>query len=162
MSSSFIQTTQVASSLPYDNTVSGITATDVQGALDYLTTVTAAGVQNYNIISSTPFTSSANVDTFVTGMTITPMSGTYAVWFNCSETATGSGQQMDCTIYKAGAAISDSKRSVVGSAGAHISILATMTIAQFSGSQTCQVWINPNANSQTVNQRSMLLIRLGP
>ncbi len=162
MGSPLLPSNQVASSVPYDNSVSGLAFGDVQSVIDYLTAAAASGIQNYNIISSTAFASTANVDTFVTGITVTPASGTYAILLNASSTGTGSGQQMDCSIFKGGTLIADSKRSVVTPAGSHIVILSTLTVTSFNGSQACQMYVNPNGSSQTVNQRSMLLIKLGP
>jgi hypothetical protein len=121
----------------------------------------ASGVVSYNIVSSTNFTSSANVDTLITGMTVTPQAGTYAIWYNAQNTATGSGQQLDVTLYKGASAITDSKRTNLSTSGSHIFQNSTMTIAQFDGATACQVEVNPNGNSITVGQRSLLLIRLG-
>lgn len=121
----------------------------------------ASGIIEYNVISSTSFATSANVDTLITGMTVTPQAGTYAIWFNSQNTATGSGQQLDCTIYKGASALADSKRSNLSTAGTHIFQNSTMTVAQFDGSTACTIEVNANGNSITVNQRSMLLIRLG-
>lgn len=123
---------------------------------------TASGIVSYNIVSSTNFSSSANVDTLITGMTVIPAAGTYAVWYNAENTGTGSGQQLDCTIYNNGSAVTDSKRLNLSTSGSHIFQNSTMTISQFNGTGACEIRVNPNGNSFTVGVRSMLLIRLGP
>jgi hypothetical protein len=123
---------------------------------------TATGILNYNVVSSTNFATSANVDTLITGMTVTPQAGTYAIWFNAENTGSGSGQQLDCTVYNNGIAVADSKRSNLSTSGVHVFQSSTMTISQFSGSAACDIRVNANGNGMTIGQRSMLLIRLGP
>lgn len=121
----------------------------------------ASGVVTYNVVSSVNFATSAAVDTLITGMTVTPQAGTYGIWYNAQNTGTGSGQQLDCTIYKGGSAITDSLRSNLSTSGTHIFQNSTMTIAQFDGTQACDIRVDANGNSMTIGQRSMLLIRLG-
>lgn len=162
MSNSIFPSTQVASSIPYDNSISSYGTGDVQSAIDGIAVALAGGIVNYNIISSISFASSANADTVITGMTITPATGTYAVFFNSENVGSGAGQSLFTTIYKSGSAITDSLRKSASPAGLHEFTCTTQTIAQFNGSQACDVRINPNAISVTVNQRSLLLIRLGP
>lgn len=132
------------------------------GSWVYYQSAISAGIQNYNVVSSTIFTSNAAVDTLITGMTITPVAGTYAIWFNGQITGTGSGQQTDVTLYNGGSAIADSKRSGLSPAGTHIYQLNTQTVSQFNGTNACAVYVNPNSNSDTITGRSLLLIRLGP
>jgi hypothetical protein len=126
-----------------------------------LSTNAAQGVASYQVSSATSFASSANTDTLVTGMTVTPQAGTYAVWYDGEATGSGSGQQLDVTVYKGGSAITDSKRSGLSTSGTHIFSTTTLAITQFNGTQACEIRVNPNGNSFTINQRSMLLIRLG-
>lgn len=119
------------------------------------------GIVSYNIVSNTTFSSSAAADTLITGMTVTPQAGTYGIWFNSEATGTGSGQQLDVTVYNNGSAITDSKRSNLSTSGGHIFQQSTQTISQFSGTAACEIRINPNGNSMSVGSRSLLLIRLG-
>jgi hypothetical protein len=151
-----------ASNVAFNTSPSGLGTGDVQSAINALAASVAGGIQNYNIISSTPFASSAMVDTLITGMTITPVSGTYAVMYNAENTGSGSGASLNCIIYKAGTLIADSLRKAASPAGTHEFTSATQTVAQFNGTQACDVRINPNGTACTVNQRSLLLIRLGP
>lgn len=128
----------------------------------FQTTVsTATGIASYDLVSSTAFANSGSADVVITGFTITPQAGTYAIWFNASATGSGSGQTLDCTIYKGGASITDSVRSNVSPAGSHIFQPSSMTTSQFNGSQACDVRINAHGSGMTINQRSLLLIRLG-
>jgi hypothetical protein len=121
----------------------------------------ASGIVSYNVTSSTNFSSSAAVDTLITGMSVVPQAGTYGIWTNYQLTGTGAGQQVDTTLYNGASAIADSKRSNLSTSGTHIFSNSTMTIAQFNGTNACALYINPNGNSFTVGARNLLLIRLG-
>lgn len=121
----------------------------------------ASGIISYNVNSTTPFSSSAAVDTLITGMSVVPQAGTYAIWYNGQNTATGSGQQSDITIYNGASPIVDSARSNLSTAGTHVYQNSTQTIASFNGTNACSARIDPNGNSITVGARSLLLIRLG-
>ena len=120
-----------------------------------------SGVVTYNIVSSTNFSSSANVDTLITGMSVTPQAGTYGIWYNAQNSGTGSGQQLDCTIYAGAAAITDSIRSNLSTSGSHIFQNSTQTIHTFDGLTTCNIKVNPNGNNMTIGNRSLLMIRFG-
>ena len=121
----------------------------------------ASGVLNYNVVSSTPFSANGNVDSLITGMSLIPQAGTYAIWANYQLSGINSALQVDTTIYNAASAIADSKRSNLSTAGTHIFSSSTMTISQFNGTASCGLYWNPNGNSFTVVNRSLLLVRLG-
>lgn len=122
---------------------------------------TASGIIVYNITSNTNFSSSANVDTLITGMSVVPQAGTYSIWYNGQNQGTGSGQQLDVTIYNGATAIADSPRSNLSTSGTHIFQSSTQTTAQFDGVNACSIRIDPNGNSMTVGARSLLMIRTG-
>lgn len=115
----------------------------------------------YKITSTTAFATSASVDTLITGMTITPVAGTYAVWYSSTNTGTGSGQTLNSTVYQGASAIADSARQDASPSGTHIFSVQTLTTFQFNGTTACSIYVNANGNSITVNSRTMLLIRLG-
>ena len=125
-------------------------------------TGTGSGIIVYNITSNTNFSSSANVDTLITGMSIVPQAGTYSIWYNAQNSGTGSGQQLDCTIYNGAAAVADSPRSNLSTSGTHIFENSTQTTSQFDGINAASVKVNPNGNSMTIGARSMLMLRTGP
>jgi hypothetical protein len=147
-----------ASNTSYNNVASGLGTGDVQSAIDALASSVSVGLKNYNVVT---VMSSAAVDTPVTGFSVTPVSGTYALFASVQSTAGGGGQSLDLSIGKAGTVIADSKRTIVSPSGLHISSLTTFTISQFNGSQLAQVYINPNGAANTITNRSFLLLRLG-
>jgi len=120
-----------------------------------------SGVVTYNVVSSTNFATSASVDTLITGMSVTPVAGTYGIWFSSANVGSGSGQELDCTIYAGATPIADSFRAGASPSGAHIFLLATQTIHTFDGLTACAIYVNANGSGMTVEQRSMLLIRFG-
>jgi hypothetical protein len=132
--------------------------------LFYQISATASGVTSYNVVSSTAFSTTSTTNVVITGFTVTPQSGTYAVWVNGSWTPqAGPGNLETVTIYNNGASVADSVRSQSPIQSLDPSLMSTQTITQVNGSQAIDVRINSSSGQNlTVNQRSLLLIRLGP
>mgnify|MGYP003524935748 CR=1 FL=1 len=157
-----IEKSPVASGIPFDPTGSALTSVQVEAAIKEIAASVASGLQNYNVISTTAFTTSSTTDVLITGFTITPVSGTWAVFYNASSLQATNGANQDCTIFKAGTAITDSRRNQRGGAAGITMIMSTLTVSQFNGSQTCDVRVRTNTGSITINARTLVLIRLGP
>lgn len=124
----------------------------------------ASGIQSYNLISSTAFTTSVRTPTYaqITGFSITPLSGTYAVWYSSSSFYTTTPKSHYWAIYKNAAAISDSLRSQDSAHSNQNMMDTTQTIVNVNGTDTVSVYVAcDNTGSLTVNQRSLILIRLG-
>ena len=115
----------------------------------------------YKVTSNTTFATSASVDTLITGMTITPVAGTYAIWYSSTNTGSGAGEAMVITIYAGATALADSVRTDSSPSGGHIFSQQTLTTHVFDGVTACNMLVNANGNSMTVNGRTMLLMRLG-
>jgi hypothetical protein len=121
----------------------------------------ASGIVNYNVIDSTAFTTNSITDVIITGFTVTPIAGKYAVWFNASASGTQGAANHFYTIYRGGVAIADSLRSIRPGASNTAYPAVTQTIASFDGSQACAIYVRTSAGSMTVNARSLIMIRLG-
>lgn len=123
----------------------------------------ASGILNYNIVSTTPFSTSATTDTLITGFTVTPQAGTYAIWYNATILYTTTPRIHEWTIFRAGSQIADSRRQQITSRSNQTMFDSTQTIASFDGSQSCDVRVRCDASGGniTVNGRSLILIRLG-
>lgn len=121
----------------------------------------ASGIISYNITSSTPFTTSSATDVIITGLTLTPQAGTYAVWFNADASCTQNNSNVVHSIYRNSIVIADSIRTTQSVSANFIFQESTQTIAQFNGTQACDARVRTNQGSLTVNGRSLLLIRLG-
>jgi len=122
----------------------------------------ATGILNYNISSSTPFTLSTGTnDTPITGMSITPTQGTYALWYDGSIVITGNNTVVRTTFYKANAIWTDSLRTIESSVSTFNTTHSTIAIIQFTGSELLEVRVARSSNTLTINGRSLIMIRLG-
>jgi hypothetical protein len=123
----------------------------------------ASGIISYNVVSSTSFATTSTTDVVITGFTVTPQAGTYAVWVNGTWTPqAGPGNVETVTIYKGGAAIPDSVRGISPVQSLNPALMCTQTITQVTGTQAIDVRINSSSGQTlTVTNRSLLLIRLG-
>ena len=122
----------------------------------------ANGVVTYNITSNTAFTTSSTTDIIITSLTLTPIAGTYAIWYNASTFYTTTPKTHWWNIYKNGVKITDTERSQDTAHSSQNMVDTTMTIAQFDGTNTCDVRVRcDNTGSLTINSRSLLMIRLG-
>lgn len=121
----------------------------------------ASGILNYQVVSSTVFTTSSTTDVLITGFTLTPQAGTYAVWFNLSTQNTSGSQSNIASIFRAATKIADSERRTGFGAANTAAALTSMTVAAFNGAETCDVRIRTTSASASVNARTLLLIRLG-
>lgn len=121
----------------------------------------ASGILNYQVADTTAFTSASTTDVLVTGFTVTPQAGTYAVWVNVATQSTSGTAANSGGIYKAAVAVVGSDRTARMAAANAPIVLSTMSIITFNGSETCDFRVRTSAASQTVNARTMLLIRLG-
>ena len=122
---------------------------------------TAAGIVNYKITSSTTFTTASATDVIITGFTVTPTQGTYASWYNSSATVATNNSIMRSTIFKNGVAIADSVRASQASGGGWSGMASSMTVATFTGTDTCDVRVRSSSGSISVLDRTLIMTRLG-
>jgi len=124
--------------------------------------VVAGGVTNFNLTSSTAFTTSSQTDVVITGFTVTPSAGTYGIWYNASVYYTTTPKAHYWSIYKAGVGVADSARQQDTAHSNQTMVDSTMSIVQVNGSQAIDVRVRcANTGALTVNDRSLLLSRLG-
>jgi hypothetical protein len=126
-----------------------------------LTTSTASGIINYNITSTTAFSTTSATDVLVTGFSVTPQAGTYAVWVSSTCTNTVNNSLNNLTIYKNSTAATDSKRTYQTGSSNVTFQLASQTIIQVNGTDVVSARVSRNSGTFTINGRSLLLIRLG-
>jgi hypothetical protein len=159
-----IQKSPVASGIPFDPTGSTLLSTDVESAIKEINAAVASGILNYNLTSNTAFTTSSTSFVLITGFTLTPASGTYAIIYNASVFYTTTPRFHRWTIFRAGVELADSRREQLTSRSNQNMVDSTIAIANFNGSQTCDVRVlcDTSGGSLTVNARSILLVRLGP
>jgi hypothetical protein len=159
-----IQKSQTAKSTPFDPTGSTLLSTDTEAAIKEIASAIASGILNYNLTANTAFTTSSTTFVLITGFTLTPASGTYAIIYNSSILYTTTPRFHRWSIFRAGVELTDSRREQLTSRANQNMVDSTIAIATFNGSQTCDVRVlcDTSGGSLTVNARSILLIRLGP
>lgn len=122
----------------------------------------ASGIINYKSTSSTLFTTGLLAYTLITGFTITPQAGTYAIWFNTAATSDTNNSRFACQFFKGGVAIADSIRTFKGQTSSFTTGLSTMTTSTFNGTDACDVRLSAlDTGNISVTDRTMILIRLG-
>jgi len=122
---------------------------------------TSTGIINYNLTSSTTFTTTSTTDVLITGFTLTPQAGTYAVLYNAESLLTTTPKTHWWSVYKNGIKITDSERSQDTAHSNQNMNDSTMSIFQATGSEQVDVRVRTQNGSLSIYERSLLLIRLG-
>lgn len=124
---------------------------------------TSSGILHYDISSATPFTiSTGTADTLITGMSILPAQGEYAVWYQGGIQITGNNTVVRTTLYTSGVLVTESLRSIKSSVSTFFTTHMTSGIITFNGTtDTLEVRVARNSNTLTINSRSVIMIRLG-
>lgn len=125
-------------------------------------TGSALGVLNYSVTDRTPYTlSSGTADVTITGMTVTPVAGTYFVFYDGGIQITGNNNTVRTSIYKGGVLVTSSLRTIASSVSTFNTTHQTKDIIQFDGATICEIKVARSSNSLTINGRSLILIRMG-
>jgi len=122
---------------------------------------TATGIQNYVVASGTNFTTSNGSDTLITGFSVTPFAGRYAVWFSTDLIIESNNKIAECTQYYGGIANANTVRDLQGTGSNYRGSINSIGEATVNGSQAVDVRVKVTGGSVTIGQRSMFLIRLG-
>lgn len=131
--------------------------------MGYVVSGFATGILSYNIISSTPFTTNSTTYVPITGYSVTPIAGTYSIWYNAAILYTTTPIYHYWALFKGGTIIADSEREQITSRSNQGMVDTTQTVTQFDGTQVLDVRYRRGTSGEiTVNNRSLTLIRLGP
>lgn len=122
----------------------------------------ASGISNYNASDTTPFSTNSNVYQLVDGFNITPSSGKYAIWFNCSAVSTNNNADNFVALYKDGVIEQPSERKAQSVSSNFEFQLQTLAIMDFDGTQELTAAIKVSTGTLTINNRTGVAIRLGP
>lgn len=125
--------------------ISGITATEVGFSANITTTSTS--------------------DVLLTGMTITPVAGTYMVWFSTWLTHSNGNDTITMSIYSGGVQKADSIRVAIPFVGALSAItqdmpLATHGLVTVNGSQAITLEWHTNAGTATAHNGTLNILRV--
>lgn len=152
--------TPVAQGIPFDNSTDGWVANDVQMAIEEAPIHLRAGEVNSTVTYTTTTT-----DALVTSMTITPVAGTYLVWFTCDASCTTAGAAVSASYYVGGVQKADSLRKVVpfdGGLGSNASArgaIAINSLITVNGTQAIEVRASASTAGQTIASRTMNWLR---
>lgn len=117
---------------------------------------------NYEVDSSTAFITTSVTAVLITGMTLTPVAGTYFIAASCSVTQAVNNTTATITLYKAGAAIANSARTATTFNASGMLNLSTQTIITANGTDVFQLRANTSAGgTTTVGARGLTMIRIG-
>lgn len=128
----------------------------------YVVSGFATGILSYNVISQVEFLTSSLSDVLITGFTVTPVAGTYGVWYSADIQIDTNNRVADCTIYRAGVALADTNREMQGTSTNFQTSQQTLGIVSVNGTQTIDVRVASSGGQIRIGNRSLLLIRLGP
>lgn len=121
----------------------------------------ASGIVNYKVNDVSLFSTTSNSYVVLTGMTVTPEAGLYAIWINFSANTSAANKIIYLAVFRDGTMLADSERDTLAAAASQSVIQSTQTTAQFNGSETCDLRVKVSGNTLHVAARSMILIRLG-
>lgn len=121
----------------------------------------ASGILNYNLQAQAAFVTTSTTDTNITNFSITPASGEYFISFNSSNTSSLNNAECTCSLYKGAVQILGTERTARSTASNFILQLSTQGVASFNGIETLNVAVRLTTGTLTVNNRSVVMLRLG-
>lgn len=121
----------------------------------------SSGILNYQVTSTTTFSTASASYVVITGFAVTPQAGTYAVWYSGQALMAATPKSHNWAIFRAGTIIQDSERAQDTAHSNQNMNDSTMTIAAFDGTQTCDLRVWSSSGTLQVLGRSLILIRMG-
>jgi len=147
-----------------EDVVECILEDDPNAAGTWLTIVTsgsATGVASYVVTSNTLFSTSSSTDVIITGFTTTPVPGRYSLYFSSDVVISQNNRISQCVTFVDGVAVPNTRRTAQGVSSNFDATLATIGEVTVNGAQAVDIRVNVSSGSLDVNQRSLILIRLG-
>jgi len=129
-----------------------------------LTSSIASGIISYNVISAVAFNTTSRFPTYapITGFNVTPQAGTYGVWYSASTYYTTTPKGHWWAIAKNGTNVTASIRRQDTAHSNQTMSDVTQSIIPCNGTDVISLNVAcDNTGTLTVNDRSLLLIRLG-
>lgn len=158
--SPYSSSTQVASSVPFDNATNSFVATDVQAAIEEVRSLI-----NQEISATADTTTTSTTDVLVSGMTVTPVSGTYLVWFSSSVDHSNQSVAVVVSLYSGGTLKANSVRSPIPrfngvgaiTLGPVVAINGTVTV---NGAQAIEIRWKTASGTATMHQRCINIVKV--
>lgn len=121
----------------------------------------ATGIISYVVTSDTTFTTSSITDVEITSFETTPVSGRYSVTFSSEVKITQQNRIAEVVVDVAGTPEENTRRKIKGIGNNFETNVTTVGEVTVNGSQAVKVKVNVSGGSLDVEQRSLVLIRLG-
>lgn len=126
----------------------------------------ANGLANTEVSATASATAGTGADALLTGMTITPVSGTYLVWFSTDINSAGAGIVVSVSIYVGGSQKADSLRKIMPFAGGTLTVgnqrvgVSTNGVVTVNGSQAIEIRWSASSGAPTSAARTMNILRV--
>lgn len=158
--SPYISSTQVASSIPFDNSTNGFTSTDVQTAIEEVRNLAST-----EVTATADTTTTSASDVLINTMTITPVAGTYLVWFSTCVDHSNQSVAVVVSIYAGGFLQTASVRSPIPRFNGVGAITLTPNVATqakvtVNGSQAIEARWKTASGTATAHQRTLTILRV--
>jgi len=119
-------------------------------------------ISRNEVSSASAFNTSSATDVVITGFTLTPSAGTYFVSADIVTSQSTNNAVLTASVYSAGVQVTNSERvhhhaPAGGNRPTHLQAFVTL-----NGSQAVDIRVRTSAGTLTVNQRSLIILRVGP
>ena len=136
----------------------GLTPTNISA---YLSIAALASLLNAQIAEATgDITTASATDVLATGMSITPVAGTYVVVFSCSLETTNAGGVMFGSIYMGGVQVAASEREIDAPGASESSDMTSIALVTVNGAEAIEGRWRRTAGTATMHERQLLILRV--
>lgn len=128
--------------------------------------ITSQGLLNTEVSFAANITTTSTTDVVLTGMTITPLAGTYLVLFSTWLTHSTGNDIVTMSIYSGGVQKTDSIRAAIPFVGALSATtqdmpLATNGVVTVNGAQAIAIEWHTNAGTATAHNGTLNILKIG-
>lgn len=126
----------------------------------------ANGHSNTEVSATASVTAGTGADALLTGMTITPVAGTYLVWYSSDLLCATAGAATSFSLYVGGVQKADSLRKVAPFDGGTLSAttarcgVAINSLVTVNGSQAIEVRWSASSGTNSTSTRTMNILRM--
>lgn len=129
--------------------------------------IAVQGIYTLSASSTSNATTTSATQALLTGMTVTPIAGTYQVFFDTSAQSTTGGNSITFQIYNNGAAIANSSRTIqfptatLIDSGYPFSCATQANGVTVNGAQAITVEWSTNGGTATCLNRTLTVMKIG-
>lgn len=129
--------------------------------------ISSPPISTTQVTATSNATTTSGTDVLMTGMTTTPIAGTYFVMFSAVVQQAGAGQSVTVSIYSNAVQDTASIRDFAPfdggtlSAGSASCVCTTQGVYTVNGSQVIQIEWHVSGSTGTVFQRNLTLLKIG-